>query len=482
VNLRLLAPLVVLFTLAAVTPGASATSDGALVLRNVTIVNIERKRLEPRRDVVIVGERIVGIQAGGSARAPKQGRVLDGSGKFLMPGLWDFHVHVFSAPGEEDFALPLYILNGITGVRDAGALRSLPEQQQVAAAIERGERVGPRLVLAGALIDGPPGSWPGQMVAASPDEGRQRVRESKAAGWGFIKSYSLLSEPTYLAIADEARAQRLPLYGHIPESVRLQTAVTAGHRSIEHFGRVTQACALEEGAMIGANARALKAPDPMPALMAVMMGHNGRTLQSWDGQHCAAVVKRLASAGVAVMPSLMVSDFYLGKDPAPDDPRLRSVPLAVRAQWGQGDWRRQQIPPELLAQAPKSVALDWKTFKMAHDAGVAMLAGTDAAFANPFLFHGYTLHDELQRYVEAGLTPQQALLTATVNPGRFLKRSDLAGRVGIRQKADLVLLDANPLADIAATRRIHAVVANGRLFDRAALDALQRDVETRAAK
>jgi predicted amidohydrolase len=128
---------------------ASATSDRALVLRNVTVVDIERKRLAPRRDVVSVGERVVGIQAGGTTRAPKHGRVLDCSGRFLIPGLWEFHVRVFSAPGEEDFALPLYILNGITGVRDAGALRTLPEQQRV-------------------------------------------------------KSYSLLGEPTYLAIADEA--------------------------------------------------------------------------------------------------------------------------------------------------------------------------------------------------------------------------------------------------------------------------------------
>jgi len=471
----------VLFLLLAAT-NARATSDNAIVLRNVTIVDVEHNGLVPHRDVVIVGDRIVGIQAGGTARAPRQARVLDGTGRYLMPGLWDFHVHVFSAPGEEDFALPLYILNGITGVRDVGALRTLPEQQRVAADIERGERIGPRLVLAGALIDGPPGSWPGQMVAATPDEGRQRVREAKAAGWQFIKSYSLLSEPTYLALADEARRQRLPLYGHIPEAVLLQTAIGAGHRSIEHFGRITQACARDEGAMIVANAQALKASEPMPALMAAMMGHNQRTLASWDETRCSQVLRRLAQSRVAVMPSLMVSDFYLGKDPKPDDPKMRSVPAAVRAQWGQGDWRRQQIPPELLAQAPQSVALDWRTFKMAHAAGVTILAGTDATFANPFLFHGYTLHDELARYVKAGLTPQQALLTATVNPGRFLGRRDLAGRVGIGQMADLVLLDANPLEDIGAIRRIHAVVANGRLFDRETLDALLRDVQDRARR
>jgi Amidohydrolase family len=459
-----------------------AASDKVTVIRNVNIVDIENNRLKPKRDVIIVGNHIAGIQAGNTAHVPKRGRVLNGRGKFLMPGLWDFHVHVFSAQGEEDLALPLYVINGITGIRDAGALRTLPEQQEVAKAIEQGKRVGPRMVLAGALIDGPPGSWPGQMVARKPGEGRARVREAKANGWAFIKSYSLLHEDTYLAIADEARVLGLPLFGHIPESVTLDLAVKAGHRSIEHFGRITQACSTAEASMIAANAQALRSAEPLPALMRVMAGHNQTTLDNWDEKLCKQIVRRLAIADVAVMPSLMVSDFYLGKDPAPDDPRLRSVPKTVREQWKQGDWRRQQMSPELLAIAPRSVALDWKTFKFAHDAGVPILAGTDAAYANPFLFHGYSLHDELARYVQAGLTPQQALRTATVNPGRFLKRMDLSGRVTSRQKADLVLLNANPLADIHAIKRIHAVVANGRLYDREALDALQREVEERAVR
>jgi len=246
--------------------------------------------------------------------------------------------------------------------------------------------------------------------------------------------------------------------------------------------RVTQACSTTEAAMIAANASALRSDQPMPALMRVMAGHHRTTLAQWDAARCAEVGRLLVRADVAVMPSLMVSDFYLGRDPAPDDPRLRTVPAPVRAQWAQGDWRRQQMSAELLALAPRSVALDWKTLALMQRAGVTLLAGTDAAYANPFLFHGYTLHDELGRCVAAGLTPRQALLTATVNPGRFLQRPDLAGRVAEGQKADLVLLDANPLADIAATRRIRAVVANGRLFDRAALDALQREVEERAAR
>jgi imidazolonepropionase-like amidohydrolase len=461
---------------------ARVASNGVIVIRNVTIVDVQGNKLVANRDVIVRGDRIAGVQSGGTAQPPKDARVVDGTGKFLMPGLWDFHVHVFSAAGEQDLALPMYIVNGVTGIRDAGAIHKLPKMQAVVNAIERGERVGPRIVLAGAMIDGPPGSWPGQMVASNAGEGRARVRESKTAGWAFVKSYSLLGEAAYLAIASEAKRQRLPLYGHVPESVRLQTAIDAGHRSVEHFGRITQACSTAEAEMISANSDALRSGNPMAALMTVMAGHNKTTLEHWDEKLCLRVAEQLANARVAVMPSLMVSDFYVGKDPAPDDPRMQSVPKAVRVQWGQGDWRRQQMSQELLALAPKSIALDWKTFKLAHDAGVTMLAGTDAAYANPFIFHGYTLHDELERYVAAGLTPQQALMTATVNPGRFLKRDDLDGRVSSGQLADLVLLDANPLDDVRATRRINAVIANGRLFDRHALDKLLRDVESKAAR
>ena len=325
--------------------GAAVRSENSLLLRDVTIVDVKQGRLQLGRDVVIEGDRIVGVQAGGTTRAPRTGLVLDGHGKFLIPGLWDFHAHVFSAPGEEEIALPLYIVNGITGVRDAGALRTLQEQQRVVKAIEKGERVGPRIVLAGSLIDGPPGAWPGQMVAASAEEGRARVREAQALGWTFIKAYSLLSETTYLAIADEARLRRLPLYGHVPESVLLETAIRAGHRSIEHFGRITQACSTAEATMIAANAVALSETDPMAALMRTMASHNKATFDHWDARQCGRVVRKLARARTAVMPSLMVSDFYLGKDPPADDPRLRTVPQAVRAQWRQSDWRRQRMSP-----------------------------------------------------------------------------------------------------------------------------------------
>jgi Amidohydrolase family len=472
--------LLILFIFSIVSTPSIADDHTALLIRNINVVNIEQNRIQPRRDVFVRAGRIAAMGVGGSLRVPRTARVIDGNGKFLIPGLWDFHVHIFSAPGEEDLALPLYVLNGVTGIRDVGALRSRTEQVEIANAVLRGERVGPRIVLAGALIDGPPGSWPGQMIASNAQEGRARVREAKAAGWTSIKSYSLLSEAAYLGVAKEAKRVGLPLFGHIPESVLLQTAIDAGHRSIEHFGRVTQACSTAETEMITANARALASADPFPALMKTMSGHNKTTLDYWDAQRCAKIAQRLSRSGTAVMPSLMVSDFYLSKDPAPDDPRMLTVPRDVRAQWAQGDWRRQQMSSELLAIAPQSVALDWKTFKIMHDAGVMVLAGTDASYANPFLFHGYALHDELARYVDAGLTPQQALMTATLDPARFLDQRRSGDLIKPGRRADLVLLDENPLNDISATRRIHAVIAGGRLFDRAELDGLLRDVQEKA--
>jgi imidazolonepropionase-like amidohydrolase len=320
------------------------------------------------------------------------------------------------------------------------------------------------------------------MVAANANEGRLRVREAKALGWAAIKSYSLLNEATYLAIADEANRQNLPLYGHVPEAVRLQTAVRAGHRSVEHLGRVTEACSTAEEKMVAANAAALNSAEAMQTLLKVMAGHNKTTLETWDATRCAGVVRMLARAKVAVMPSLMVSDFYTFNDPPPDDVRMRSVPRKVREQWKAGDFRRAQMTPEMLALAPESVALNWRTAKLLVNGGVTILAGTDATYANPILFHGYTLHDELERYVEAGFTVQQALLSATTNPAKVLRKRDLTSGVALGQRADLLLLDAYPLQDIRATRRIHAVIANGRLFDRDALDAMLREVEQRAVQ
>jgi len=457
-------------------------SPDTLVVRNVSIVDVEADRILSGRDVTIVEDRIVGVAPSLSSRGVSDGgtpdaesavRVLDGSGGYLVPGLWDAHVHVESVAGESTLALDIALANGVTTVRDLGTRLDYAGFRNLA------RRPGPRVVPHGAMIDGPPGAWPGMRTAGTPEEGRIRVREAAAEGWPAVKAYSLLGLETYRAIADEAAKLGLLVVGHIPESVTLEEAVEAGQRGIAHIGRVTQACSTAEMEMVERNREALRAPNPLPALMEVMAGHNRTTLEHWSESRCRDVARRLAEAGVAITPTLMVADFYLGKDPAPDDPRLASVPVDVRDRWGQADFRRAQMTDEMLAEAPEVIAMDWRTVRILHEEGVPILAGTDAAYMNPFIFHGYTLHDELDRLVAVGLTPAAALASATTVPERHFRPEAPVG-ISPGARADLVLLDRNPLLDIAATRSIRAVVVGGEVLDRGVLDGLRSRVEERA--
>ncbi|MGB8816697.1 MAG: amidohydrolase family protein [Rhizobiaceae bacterium] len=451
------------------------------LIRNVHIVDVETGAASEAKDILIGGGIIASISAP-SGSAFSGGRELDGKGGYVIPGLWDSHVHVFSSADEHKTAFRLYLLNGITGIRDMGALLPLDEQKRIAAGVEAGSIMGPRIILSGAWIDASPGSWPGMFLANTPEEGRARVKEITKQGWAAAKSYSMLGQDTFLAIADEAKKQNLPLVGHIPESVTLETAIKAGQNGMEHFGRVTTACSTQEAAMIDRVQSALKADDPRSAMIAEMATHNKIVLETWDLRLCNRILAEMARANLHVTPTLIVSDFYVGKRPEANDLKMRTLPSAVRAAWTRPDFRLEAMTDELRALAGQSIALDWKTFKMAHDAGVPILAATDASFANPFIFHGFSLLDELDRYVEAGLSPRQALLTATLAPARFFKLKSQDGPVAVGRRADLVVLKDNPIAGLQTLRTPLAVIANGRILDRAALDDLQRELESEAAR
>jgi imidazolonepropionase-like amidohydrolase len=456
-----------------------APIDGVLadeLVRNVHIVDVETGVTGEAQDILIKDGIIAAISISTGSDTSKVNE-FDGNGGFVIPGLWDSHVHVFSSTDEYKTAFKLYLMNGVTGIRDMGGLLQLDEQKRIAAAVEAGDILGPRIILSGAWIDASPGSWPGMFLADTPEQGRKRVREITQQGWAAAKTYSMLGEETYLAIADEAKKQNIPLVGHVPESVTLETVIKAGQNGIEHFGRVTTACSTEEAAMISRVRIALKADDPRTAMIAEMATHNRIVLDTWDQTLCNRVLAEMAKANLHVTPTLIVSDFYVGKRPGRSDIKMRTLPSAVRAAWKQPDFRLDVMTDELKALADQSIALDWKTFKMAHDAGVPIMAATDASFANPFIFHGFSLLDELDRYVEAGLTPHQALFTATVAPARFFKLKNQEGVIAVGRRADLVVLKSNPIDGLATLRAPRAVVANGHIFDRAKLDELQQELE-----
>jgi hypothetical protein len=448
---------------------AQAQAQSETLLTDVTIVDVAGGTLAPGQSVLIRDGLIVEVGADVTSASATR---LDGGGGYLIPGLWDSHVHIFSSASEPDTALPLYLINGVTGIRDMGALWPIADQQALQARIETGEVLGPRLILAGAWVDASPGSWPGMFLADTPDEARGVVDRIAAEGWAAVKAYSMLDEATYLALAEAAHDAGLPFVGHIPERVALGTAIDAGQDGMEHFGRVAMACSTAEEAMLESLRAAMAEGAELDRVFEIMAARNRIVLETWDEALCETMLGRMVDARMHVSPTLVVADFYTGNWPAPDAPRMRMIPADVREAWGRPDFRLEAMTDEVRALAEDTIALDRRTFLMAHRVGVPILASTDASFANPYLFHGFSLLDELDLYVAIRLTPREALHTATVAPPRFFGLADQDGTIAPGRRADLVLLDTNPLEGLATLRRPQMVIAGGRVLDRAALDGL----------
>ena len=449
--------------------GVAAHADS--LLTDLTLVDVETGTLTEGQSVLIREGIVAGI---GTDMTPTDGSdVIEGADGYLVPGLWDSHFHIFSGATEPDTALPRYLLHGVAGIGDMGAPWPIEAQQELQARIKAGEVVGSSLVLSGAWVDGSPGSWPGMFLADTPDKARAVVDRIASEGWAAVKSYSMPDEPTCLALADAAEAEGLALVGHFPERIALGTAIDAGTDGMEHFGRVTMASATAGVAMIADLRDTMAAGADLPSIFEIMAGQDRIILDTWDEALCAEILARIAVAGMHVSPTLVVADFYTGNWPAPDAPRMRMIPTEVREARGRPDFRLEAMTDEERALAEDSIALYRLTFLKAHRAGVPIRTSSDASFANRYLFHGFSLLDELDLYVEIGLTLREALCTATVAPPRFFDLRDHDGTIAPGRRAGLALLDANPLESLATLRHSRAVIAGGIIPDRATLDALE---------
>src|SRR5256714_7372004 len=408
--------------------GQSSTTT----ITNVNVVDVVSGTVLPDMTVVISGNRIARIGRAAQVAIPENTRAVNGLGKFLIPGLWDMHVHLGNAT---DAAFPLLLAAGITGVRDMGSPNYHTLHRWSVEALS-GARVGPRIVAPGPILTSAAAFY-WQMYIGNPEQGRRAVDQLANEGVDFIKVTSSLTRDTYFAVADEARRLNLPLVGHLPErtdgmgfTVSAIEASNAGHKSLEHL----------LGIPFNVESLQKDNPDLIPTLL-----RNGTYV-------CPTLVEYSARAHVHELA-------------AQDDPRLKHISPNLKQFW---DGQMGQFPKSTEVQ--KQV-LAWRmaAVPVLNKAGVPLLAGTDLGF--PYVFPGDLLK-ELELFVEAGISPLDALRTATINPARFLKLDSELGSVQTGKIADLVLLDGNPLEDIKNLRRLVAVIANGRFFDRASIESL----------
>ena len=458
-------------------PAQTPQAPRPLAFTHVTVIDATGAPAKSDQTVVITGDRITEIGPSASVRAPKDAQVVDATGKFLIPGLWDMHVHWF----HKEY-LPLFVANGVTGIR---LMWGLPMHHQWRQEVEQGTLLGPRLSIASPIVDGPAPIWPGSIAVKDAAEGRRVVDEMKEQGADFIKVYSRLPRDAYFAIADEAKKQGIPFAGHVPASVSVSEASDAGQKSIEHLTNVLEACSTREEEVRRMSAEALaNIPEGQKFPSRTVLRPITRlTLETFSQEKANALAARFVRNHTWQCPTLVVQrNMAFIHDPAiHNDPRVKYMPPGIASGWDpKGDFRLQDRVDEDYELSRASYRKLKELVGPMRKAGVEFLAGTDVL--NPYCFPGFSLHDELGLLVEAGLSPMEALQAATLNPARYIGREKDLGTVEKGKIADLLLLDASPLDDIGNSRKIDAVVFGGKLLPKAELAKMLADVEAMAGK
>lgn len=432
------------------TPPPRAPSSDAIAFVGVSVVPLDTERVLPNHTVVIRGGRIVAMGPSADTEAPPGARRIEGRGRFLMPGLTDAHAHLIR---EED--LRLFLARGVTTVRNMwGAPRHVAWRE----AIRRGDIAGPAIYTAGPIVDGERPVHDGSVAMREASEAEAVIALHAAGGYDFVKVYSRLSAPAFRALVKAARERGLPVAGHVPREVGLAAVIDAGVSSIEHLNSFDDALQSASSPVAG----------------------------KWDGASREAKIDYIDAAKIPVLTAMLRDRgaFFcptrnLLSQVAPPDavkarlarPEMRYVPGYERA-----IWTSEGAPPaEGRARLDRTIALGDTLVRAIHEGGGRLVAGTDTG--NPMVIPGFTLHEELELFVAAGLSPYHALRAATVGPAELMQRERETGTVAVGKRADLLLIEGNPLVDVKAADRIVGVMANGRYYDEGARTAMLADVE-----
>lgn len=439
-------------------------------VRNVSVVDVKSGEVLTGRTVIIKNGKISSV-SDHSIKIPKRMNIIDGEDKFLAPGLADAHAHITSR-----IEPPLYVSYGVTTVRNMWGEKPhlLMRRYGRFAGI-----IAPRLVTAGPIIDGKPKIWPGSVEITSTEQAKNTVREQVDAGYDFIKIYNNLTLDQFDAIAAEADKLGVRFAGHVPRAVPIRYAAQSGMASIEHLSGVAPETISDEflsAVLIGGKATA--------AVGQQLLSGSIDAYDVVDRQKTLELGQELSNAGVAMVPTLIIRrGVFLNRAARREllaRPEMQYVPPAMRRIWeGGGRMQQDRFTDEEWDGLNAMSAVNGAQTKTLKEAGVLILAGS--ASANPFVFHGLSLHEEMELLVAAGLSNLEAVQAATINIATFLDEEGEWGVVEEGAIADLVLLSENPLIDIASYRAIEGVMLRGHWYDADALEQMRAEAAEKFA-
>jgi imidazolonepropionase-like amidohydrolase len=428
---------------------ASLMAQQSIAFTHVSVIDGRSATPRPDQTVVVVGTRIVAAGPSASVQVPAGARVVNATGKFMIPGLWDMHVHTATVAGRE--MLALYVANGVTGVRDMAS--DWPTITTWRREIAAHTLVGPRIIASGPYLEG--GDVPiAHILARTPAEGRAGVDSLIKLGVDFVKVHGQLTPETYFAIARRAREKGIAFAGHVSRQVGSLAASDSGQKSIEHLLAIPVPCTPAESIAL--------------APRYTVQGALGRC----SSEDLTQLYARFVRNGTWVTPTF-TAQYEVAMWPTravPGDSLAHYVPQALQDFVAQIFPMPDSIPPGADSVGRAMFAKRLAQVAAMHRAGVGVLTGTDAPLRNSP--PGFGLHEELALLVRGGMSPFDVIKAATYEPARYFGLLDAAGTIEVGRLADLVLLERNPLVDITNTRRISGVVANGRWYDSGARSRL----------
>ena len=403
-----------------------------------TVVPMDSPRIIADQVVLVRGERIVQVGPASSVRIPHGARRIDAHGLYLMPGLADMHIHLL----EPQAYIPLLLANGVTTVRH---MASPPDVRAL-------RTVGPTIYTAGPILDGSPPVWPGSDVVITPDDAQRAVTRQKDARYDFLKVYDNLSPVAYDAIITAARAAHMRVAGHVPPLVGLDRVLAARQWSIEHLTGYLE--------WLQTPASPFRVVDTSARFTrpAHLQAKRQALVDFVDTSRIPEIARATARAGTWNVPTLVAWRNMAGRSElaaAWQRPAARYATKMLRQWWSSDtDYTDAEVAERRRGDTVRAMLT-----KALHDAGARLVVGTDSP--HPFVVPGFAVHDELQNFVDAGLTPYEALRAATADAAEFMNAAGEFGVVKAGARADLILVEGNPLEDVHNASRIVGVMVRG---------------------